>query len=552
MVLGSFSIIITERYVKDEINKNNEAILKQNNENIELILSEMNYIYLTFGINTDVTLHLKRILNTSLYSLKDIWQLNMIESFLNAASYSKPYIQSIYVYFNNPAKNFLTTSGGITSLNNFYDREWFDRFENTPNDKLAWAEVRELKPYSFEANPIKILTIYKKVSALYSGKSDGVLVLNIYLDYIENFLNASTTIPQQKILILDENNNLICQNSNSNFTNSMDINKYKSNSIISELKSMEYNLRYISIVPRKYLYRIPIMLLKITLSLLILSFLIVILLTYYITKRNYTNIREIINIIDSAKSTNVFPTLPPEYKDEYSYITYNILKNYMEQNYLKIQLSEKKYKMQAMELLALQSQINPHFLFNTLETIYLKTLALTGKPNEVNKMIENLSQILKYSLSNPNEIITLKEEIENTMCYIDILKIRYRDKFYVVWEYNNDLLSHKVMKLMFQPLIENSIYHGIKEKDGKSIIKIKIIESNNQIKIAVVDNGLGISKEKLNQIRENLKKDFDYSEQIGLMNTKERLKLIYDERYHIIIRSKLGMGTGIYITFPII
>ncbi|SNX53420.1 sensor histidine kinase [Thermoanaerobacterium sp. RBIITD] len=551
IILGSLSIIITERYVSEEINKNSNETLKRNSEDVEFLLNEINQIYLTFGTNKDVTMYLKRILNTSEYSLEDTWRLNMIESLLNSTSFSKPYIQSIYLYFKNPNKNFLASSDGITSLDRFYDKKWFDSFLNSPDDKLSWVEVRDLKLYNFNEKGIRVLSIFKKVNDLYNGKSDGVLVLNIYLDYIERFLNASTIIPEQKVLILDENNRLICQNSSGNFPSIVDINKYKDNNIISELKSADYNIKYISIVPREYLYRVPIMLLKITLLLLALSILFVIFLTYNITKRNYTNIRKIIDIIDSAKSTNAFPPLPPEYKDDYSYITYNILTNYMEQNYLKLQLSEKKYKMQAMELLALQSQISPHFLFNTMETIYLKTLALTGGPNNVTKMIENLSQILKYLLSNPNETVTLKEEIDNTKSYIDILKVRYRDKFEVMWDYDESLLPCKVMKLMLQHLIENSIYHGLKEKEGRGVIKIRIKHKRDgEIKIAVVDNGLGISKEKLSQIREQLKSDFDFQEHIGLMNTKERLKLLYDDKYNIIIRSKFGMGTAVYITFP--
>ncbi|MBZ4664904.1 sensor histidine kinase [Mahella sp.] len=550
-ILGSFSIVITERYVKDEINKNNIMILKQNSENIELMLDEMDQVYLTFGINTDVTLHLKRILNTSAYSFEDTLQLNIIKSLLNATSYSKPYIQSIYIYFNNPNGNFITTSEGMVSLNNYFDKSWFDAFKNMPRNVSLWTEVRNLKLYACEQKPVEVLTVYKRIGSLYTNKSDGVLVLNIYLDYIKDFINSAITIPGQKILLIDRNDNLICQSDDGNFVSGEDIRQYEGNNIISELKSEEYDIRYISIVPKAYLYRIPLKLLDITLFLLVFSSVTIILLTYHTTKKNYANIRNIISIIDSANNNSTFPNLPTEYKDEYSYITYNILKNFMEQNYLKVQLSEKKYKMQAMELLALQSQINPHFLFNTLETIYLKVLAFTGKPNEATKMIEDLSQILKYSLSNPSETITLKEELENTMCYIDILKMRYKDKFNIIWQYDNSLLCCRVMKLMFQPLIENAVYHGIKEKDGTSTIKIRIDKYNTEMRIAVIDNGIGISKEKLKQIKESLKKEFDYSEHIGLLNINERLKLIYGNNYSITIRSKFGMGTAIYIKFPL-
>lgn len=384
-----------------------------------------------------------------------------------------------------------------------------------------------------------------------NSKSDGVMVLNIQLDYIENLLNTLITVPGQKILILDENNNIICGNGSYRTGDKIDISQFKNSNVVSELKSDQYNIKYLSVIPKTYLYSVPKMLFKLTLILLTLSFFIGLVTAYYITKRNYNSIRHIINIIEDAKVNNILTPLPSPYTDEYSYITYNILKVFLEENYLKVQLSEKKYRMQAMQLLALQSQINPHFLFNTLETINLRTLALTGKPNEVNEIIQNLSQILKYSLSNPSETISLKNEIENTMSYIYIQKMRYKDKFKVIWQNDSDLLHYNVMKLLFQPLIENSIYHGIKEKEGKSTIKIKIGRLSNEMKITVIDNGIGISREKLSQIRNQLEDDFEYSQHIGLMNTNERLKLIYGSQYNIVIRSKLGMGTAIYITIPI-
>jgi len=375
--------------------------------------------------------------------------------------------------------------------------------------------------------------------------------LNINLDYIENLLNTSTVFPGQKIFILDADNNLMCQNMNSNFHGKVDINKYSKNNIITELKSPNYNIKYISIVPKKYLYEVPIKLLKITLVLLSISIFFVILITFRITKRNYENISKIINIIEAEKTNEIFPELPAENKDEYNYIIYNIINSYIEKSQLKMELAEKKYKMKAMELLALQSQISPHFLSNTLETIYLKALSYTKGPNDVTKMIENLSQILKYLLSNPSETVTIKEEIENTKAYIEILKVRYKDRFRVVLNYDETLSSCLIMKLMLQHLIENSIKHGLKKKDGKGTIKVKIKFINKkQIKISVIDNGMGMSKERLLKVREILNSDFDFQDHIGLMNTKERLKLLYGNNYDILIRSKFNVGTAIYIAFP--
>ncbi|WHE06927.1 histidine kinase [Thermoanaerobacterium thermosaccharolyticum] len=551
LILGSLSIVITERYVRNEIYKNSNEMLKQSNKDLSFLFNDVNKIYLTFGTNKDVTLYLERILSTTKYSLDDMWHLSMIESLFDSTSFSEPYIQSIYLYFNNPNKNFLVTGNGINSIEEYLDYEWYDSFLNAPKNKISWLEVRDIKLYKFDKKGVKVLSVYKKIANFDGDKINGVLVLNINLDYIENLLNTSTVFPGQKIFILDADNNLMCQNMNSNFHGKVDINKYSKNNIITELKSPNYNIKYISIVPKKYLYEVPIKLLKITLVLLSISIFFVILITFRITKRNYENISKIINIIEAEKTNEIFPELPAENKDEYNYIIYNIINSYIEKSQLKMELAEKKYKMKAMELLALQSQISPHFLSNTLETIYLKALSYTKGPNDVTKMIENLSQILKYLLSNPSETVTIKEEIENTKAYIEILKVRYKDRFRVVLNYDETLSSCLIMKLMLQHLIENSIKHGLKKKDGKGTIKVKIKFINKkQIKISVIDNGMGMSKERLLKVREILNSDFDFQDHIGLMNTKERLKLLYGNNYDILIRSKFNVGTAIYIAFP--
>lgn len=207
--------------------------------------------------------------------------------------------------------------------------------------------------------------------------------------------------------------------------------------------------------------------------------------------------------------------------------------------------------MQAMELIALQSQINPHFLYNTLHTIYWEVLKLSGKPNIANKMLSNLTDILEYSLSNPNEVISLEEEIKNTRSYIEIQMIRYKDKFEFFWEYDEEVIQYKVIKLMLQPLIENSIYHGIKQKQSKGSIKVKLRLAGSYLKVTVTDTGIGMSRAVLNEVREKLRTEVEYSEHIGLFNTNKRLILRYGPKYGIRVLSKHGLGTVVKFKIPV-
>jgi len=310
-------------------------------------------------------------------------------------------------------------------------------------------------------------------------------------------------------------------------------------------------LEYISIIPQKTLYRIPSSLSLFTFILLIISLLLGLALAYSLTRKNHSYLYNIITIIDSAECGKPLPSYPDRIKDEYGYIIHNILKTFIEQSYLKIQLSEREYKMQTLELLALQSQMNPHFLFNTLNAIYLEALNLTGEPNKVNDMLENLTDILEYSLTSPKEFVRLEEEIKYTKSYIKIQKIRYGDKFCIKWDYDENFCDVDVVKFILQPLIENSIIHGIRGKKGKGGIKIKIYKRNQQLYISVIDNGLGIAPENLVKIHKKLSADNDFSAHIGLYNTNKRLKIAYKNEYYLKIKSKLNFGTLVQIRLPI-
>jgi two-component system sensor histidine kinase YesM len=155
-------------------------------------------------------------------------------------------------------------------------------------------------------------------------------------------------------------------------------------------------------------------------------------------------------------------------------------------------------------------------------------------------------------LDGSGSLVTLKTEIAVTLNYIEIQMIRYKEKFHVIWEYEEEIVKYNVLKLIFQPLIENSLYHGIKEKEGKCCIKIRISVKKSQLHIVVIDNGIGIMPERLVEVRKLLESNnLDHLRNIGLLNTQKRLKLTYGENYGIHLRSKFGWGTAVYITIPI-
>jgi two-component system, sensor histidine kinase YesM len=175
-----------------------------------------------------------------------------------------------------------------------------------------------------------------------------------------------------------------------------------------------------------------------------------------------------------------------------------------------------------------------------------------------------LGDILKYALSSPqNKMVILQKELQHTQIYVEIQKIRYKDKFEVIWDAEANLQRYFVPKLLLQPLIENSIYHGVREKPGKCSIKVRIRRLPSMISIHVIDNGVGMSPERLKEVMSLMAHDDstnqgttpdpvkDSSGNIGLYNTNKRLVLSYGEFFNLRIVSKLGWGTSVQIRIPI-
>lgn len=563
-ILGMTSSLITKQFVEDEINKNNQNILKLTKDNLELIFNELDSLNLNFGNNPDITLKLKKILSRSadVTTFEEYGVLTTIKNFIDAPANARPYIHSIYVYLNNPNRRFLTTGDGVVD-SRYYDTSWYQSYTKMGTTKLIWTEPRSVQRYNFENRPNKVLTIYRRLY-IAENKNAGVIVLNIYADYIERLLKSLATFPNQSIVILDENNQPIVETGPRDYlTKGQLVRVIRQNRpsvaypsrhgqlMIARFDSDRYHWKYISIVPQRTLYNVPNKLRSLTLGLLLFSAVLGLGFTYWLTRSNYRRIQNIISIFDSVEKGSPLPPFPEQTNDEYDYITYNILKKFVVENYLQLQLSERKYKIQAIELLALQSQINPHFLFNTLETIKWKIIELTKEPNETSKMLENISDILKYSLDSPKRLVSLAEEINSTRSYVQIQKVRYRDKFELYWEYDQPVLELPVIRLLFQPLIENSIYHGIKEKPGKSYIKIKIYRKDNFLYIALIDNGMGMTSEQLTQVRAELAEIPEDSRHIGLLNTKKRLQLTFGDTTVFKVNSKHGLGTAIRIKLPL-
>ncbi len=212
---------------------------------------------------------------------------------------------------------------------------------------------------------------------------------------------------------------------------------------------------------------------------------------------------------------------------------------------------QEQKNLQKSEMKALQAQITPHFLYNTLDTIVW--LAEAGKSEQVIDITRAFSSFFRVSLSRGKEWISVEQEIEHIQSYLVIQKIRYRDILDYSIEIDKSLFSNRVLKLLLQPLVENALYHGIKNKRGKGSISIKGYSSNSSMVFIITDNGNGMHSERLREVIKQIKSDpeeYESGDIYGLFNVVRRLRLYYGEEATFTISSEWKKGTVVTITVP--
>lgn len=213
----------------------------------------------------------------------------------------------------------------------------------------------------------------------------------------------------------------------------------------------------------------------------------------------------------------------------------------MEQN-----IHEQEQKRRS-EMKALQSQINPHFLYNTLDSIIW--MAEGKKNEEVVLMTASLARLLRQSISNEDEVVSIGNEIEYVRSYLTIQKMRYKDKLEFEIDVDPSIKYIKIVKLVLQPIVENAIYHGLKYKESKGLLIVRGYTRGENAFIEIADNGVGMDAETLKHIFERHKVNY-HSNGVGVYNVQKRLQLHYGADYGITYRSEPGIGTTATIIIP--
>jgi len=210
-----------------------------------------------------------------------------------------------------------------------------------------------------------------------------------------------------------------------------------------------------------------------------------------------------------------------------------------------------------MEFAALQNQINPHFLYNTLDAIRSQALAVHA--DEIADMTGKLSRFFRYSIRNRGDLVTVSDEIKNTEDYFSIQHYRFEDRFSLEIICDRpEALEFYIPEMTFQPLVENALYHGLEPKKGEGKLSVRILQGEHSLQVIIGDNGVGMTEKQVEKINRRFRGEFSDAEiqgsgtGIALYNVNKRLQLLFGDMYGLHITSTRGMGTDVEVLLPLV
>lgn len=538
-------------------NENTNQIIKQINYNIESYVNNteniMNYM------STDPRI-LKFLSDNKLKNdnLED-------EAYKSIYSFVKfnPKIAGIMVVNNNGG--YISDVMNKVSRQSLINEEWYLKAYNEPDKihlftKPTGRNIDNIFRYSAD----EVFSVSKAVVDSSSKKINGVILIDVKLDVIKDIIENSKPGTAGFIYIMDSNKEIVYTPVNNvvyRIKNEW-IDKINNEIIIKNINGENYQLtkikseytgwETIGVFPESESLRVIEDIKYYSAIVAVLALIIAQILVIIFTRSIVNPIKKLKKLMKKAQEGDLTVTFNAKYNDEIGELggSFNTMVKEISNLINLVQVEEKKKRIAEMNVL--QAQIKPHFMYNTLDTI--RWMAEEHNEEDIIEIIEAFTNLLRISLSKGKEIISVNEELSHIKSYLTIQKIRYEDKLDYEIQVDANMLEYKLIKLILQPLVENAIYHGIKEKRGNGRILIKGEIKGNTLIFTISDNGKGMEEELLNKINYMLKNGNEKKSEIGygIFNVNERIKIIYGDEYGLQYESIYGEGTTVLLKHPII
>lgn len=568
LIVGSFSYIKSTEIVKEQANRLNMEIIKQIANNIEFIINDVRGISFNLIENKKLSEYLK---TSDFHRNPDVFHV------LDEYILTKKYIYSIYVQDLNG--NGVDTQGAINLLD---DRHLSLLYELNGKEKWFLNQVRVIHK-NFQL--ISLSRLIRDVNNL--DLALGVLTINlsqeqirnIYLQKVSNDDELFFMIDQNGIILSSQADHLIGQTLDDEYTVDTVFEKSEGyyNAVINDTNYLvvfytikETGWKLLHFVPNDRIVEQSKAIKQITIISISLSLFICFIFLFFFMFKVLKPLRQIRKLMQDLAIENFNVTMNIQGNDEIALLAHTFNKMSQKLNTLFNEVHIAKIKQKEAEIKALEEQINPHFLYNTLDLIYW--MGRMEKAYETAEMIQTLSKLFRLGLNSGSGFTTVKRELEYIQHYMTIQQKRYENAITFTIDASPETLDLKVIKLILQPIVENAITHGIEKKEGKGRIDVRVFCSNHTLIYEVEDDGVGMTPEliqevlnqedKLNTYKNDrrkwdLHKTDPYEPQnprkgIGLKNINDRIQLTFGTSYGLEIQSELDKGTKVIVKQPIL
>lgn len=569
VVLGLIAVFLTQSAVTRELSSLKERNLRQVAENMELWFREADSIALGLSTDPELARGVEYLLKTGIPSHGDLTLSKTLQSLLASVVNSRLYLHSITIATDSSSGLMLSSSEGLIKIKEYSDAAWLDNTERHRDVVVPWTVARDYQPLPRFPLRVPILAFYRNILGTGSLERRGILAVNVDIRKMNALLEKAAEAAGGRFIVIDKASGkafagvgsdsvwkelVSLLSGRGDLPRGGEMRRIRLNGegfYVASLDSGKYPFSYYLLSPEEEFRRIPSRITAIGGALAALALAAGIALALAMARRNFRLLDGILNIIDAAGRGKPMPSFHESRNKALDYVTLAVLTTFVEHDYYKVRLSERELRQRTLELTALQAQMNPHFLFNTLTTIAFKAMQLTKGKNDVSEMVRQLSEMLAYNLADARSPVTIGSEIAHARCYEALQRHRFGERFTFAWNVDPALSATPCVKLILQPLIENALEHGYSGAARRGAIRIGLArDGQGRVRLSVSDDGAGMSPERLARVRALIAGEADDSAHVGLVNTARRLSLAYGNAARCVVGSTPGAGAEITLTFP--
>ncbi len=514
------------------------------------------------------------------YKQKDKSFLRKLEQFNKTGSITRDFqvmseqmFEEVFAYKRNVEACYVYNLSGIGDYKvrtpvykilNPVNQPWFQESIDLFG-KPVILDTYELPYVSHEKNPVYVFGVSRGIVSFINSKVEGILVVVTRTDYFREVCENMKISQNHRIIILHDDYVIYdTQEENIASVASKDIlkidwntpdnektiqindQKYMSSSLLSDYSGW----RMISLIPHEEMFHDLKSKKNTTLFVITLLIAVSLLLVFLVSSQIVRPLKKLASLMKYAENGDFNIKINVSSKDEIGTLAQSFNSMTSKINSLIHEVYVEQIRQSELELQMLQSQINPHFIYNTLESISM--MATIHDDDTTSDMAANLGSILRYGINKTKEEVTVKEELDNLEKYIYLQDIRFHTVYTITLHVDPELYSIHIIKLILQPVVENAIYHGMKDiRSGGRIIITGYKRDTNLLIFEIEDNGKGMTGQLLQDLNDYINDKNNSFSSIGLRNVNKRIKIKYGDEFGLEIQSEPNSGTKVIVRLPI-